>query len=204
MQNDLFRMADQLRSIANKGLFFRNHPGDVERYKQVQRIAAQLGALADGEMSEAQVLETFENNWMAITPLAGADAAVFRDGKILLIQRSDNQLWAMPGGAVDVGEVAAEAAVRELREETHMQGSVLRLLGVFDSLRWKSKTRAHLYHHVFEVESADLPHKSAEAINVGFFGAEELPPLAAGHVGMVPHIFKMMRGEANIPYVDLP
>src|SRR3954454_7056507 len=39
-------------------------------------------------------------------------------GELLLIRRSDNENWAMPGGAMDLGETIAVAGVRETREET--------------------------------------------------------------------------------------
>ena len=39
-------------------------------------------------------------------------------GEILLIRRSDNDNWAVPGGAVDLGESVAQAAIRETREES--------------------------------------------------------------------------------------
>jgi len=40
------------------------------------------------------------------------------DGEILLIRRTDNGNWAVPGGAIDLGESVAQAAVRETREES--------------------------------------------------------------------------------------
>ncbi len=39
-------------------------------------------------------------------------------GEVLLIRRSDNDNWALPGGAIDLGESMVQAAVRETREET--------------------------------------------------------------------------------------
>jgi 8-oxo-dGTP pyrophosphatase MutT (NUDIX family) len=41
-----------------------------------------------------------------------------RAGDVLLIRRSDNDNWAVPGGAIDLGESPVQAAVRETREET--------------------------------------------------------------------------------------
>ena len=40
------------------------------------------------------------------------------EGEILLIRRSDNDNWAIPGGAIDLGESLTQAAVRETKEET--------------------------------------------------------------------------------------
>jgi ADP-ribose pyrophosphatase YjhB (NUDIX family) len=54
-------------------------------------------------------------------PRAAASAAIFRDGKVLLAQRSKPPLkgiWSLPGGHIEPGEKAIEAAHRELNEET--------------------------------------------------------------------------------------
>ena len=52
-------------------------------------------------------------------------------GRILLVRRSDNGLWAMPGGGMDVGERVADAVVRETREETGYGVEVVDLIGVY-------------------------------------------------------------------------
>jgi 8-oxo-dGTP diphosphatase len=52
----------------------------------------------------------------------GASAAVWDDaGRLLLQRRSDNGQWALPAGALDVGETLAHTAVRETREETGLE-----------------------------------------------------------------------------------
>ena len=56
-------------------------------------------------------------------------------GELLLIRRTDNDNWAMPGGAMDIGESIAEAAVRETREETGIDCEVVRLVGVYTNPR---------------------------------------------------------------------
>jgi ADP-ribose pyrophosphatase YjhB (NUDIX family) len=54
-----------------------------------------------------------------------------QDGEILLIRRSDNDNWAMPGGAVELGESLTQAAVRETREETGIDCEVTGLSGIY-------------------------------------------------------------------------
>lgn len=54
-------------------------------------------------------------------------------GKVLMIQRSDNGLWAMPGGGQDVGEYVADTAVRETKEETGYDIEVTGLVGVYSN-----------------------------------------------------------------------
>ncbi|MGR6320355.1 NUDIX domain-containing protein [Micromonospora soli] len=52
-------------------------------------------------------------------------------GRVLLIQRTDNGLWALPGGAQDFGEHIAETAVRETREETGIEVQVTGVVGIY-------------------------------------------------------------------------
>jgi len=157
----LYEIADDLRGLANLGLYYANNEYDRERYEKVLAASARILSALENRLPD-EVLKEYQSNVDYLTPLAGAGAAVFRDGKLLLIHRHDDKLWAIPGGAVEVGETVTAAAVRELREETGMRGRVTRLL-------------------------AD----------------DELPPLSQGHHVRVPMIFKLWRGEVDVPYFDL-
>jgi ADP-ribose pyrophosphatase YjhB (NUDIX family) len=50
---------------------------------------------------------------------------------ILLIRRTDNGNWALPGGAIDVGESVAQAAARETLEETGVECEVTAIVGIY-------------------------------------------------------------------------
>ena len=52
-------------------------------------------------------------------------------GQILMIRRSDNDNWALPGGAIDLGESMMQAAVRETAEETGIACEVTGLVGIY-------------------------------------------------------------------------
>ncbi|WP_433652077.1 NUDIX hydrolase [Micromonospora zamorensis] len=52
-------------------------------------------------------------------------------GHVLLIRRSDNSLWALPGGAQDVGESTAQAAMREVEEETGLHVELTGITGIY-------------------------------------------------------------------------
>lgn len=59
-------------------------------------------------------------------------AAVVNDrGELLLIHRTDNGLWALPGGGHDIGESIRDTVVREVREETGIEVEVTGLVGLY-------------------------------------------------------------------------
>ncbi|MEU5098920.1 NUDIX domain-containing protein [Streptomyces sp. NPDC020996] len=62
-----------------------------------------------------------------------AVVALVRDGtgRVLMVQRSDNGRWALPGGGHDVGESISDTVVREVREETGIEVEVVGLTGIY-------------------------------------------------------------------------
>ena len=52
-------------------------------------------------------------------------------GEILMIRRTDNDNWAVPGGAIDLGESVAQAAVRETREESGIECEITGIVGIY-------------------------------------------------------------------------
>lgn len=64
------------------------------------------------------------------------------DGAILLQRRRDTGQWALPGGAMDIGESPSQCAVRECKEETGIDAEPAGLLGVYclPSMSWPTRT----------------------------------------------------------------
>lgn len=70
----------------------------------------------------------------AIVPAATA-VVVNERGQVLLEQRTDNGLWALPGGALEAGETLAECILREVREETGLDIHLDGLVGIYSDPR---------------------------------------------------------------------
>jgi 8-oxo-dGTP pyrophosphatase MutT (NUDIX family) len=115
--------------------------------------------------------------------LTGASALV-RDeqGKVLLVQRTDNQTWGLPGGALEPGERLDDCARRELREETGLSATELRIWDVFsgEEMFFEYPGGEQVYGvtalylcKVADLGALQLDPKECSAAR--FFGLNELP-----------------------------
>ncbi len=155
-QQDLYLIADELRGIAVHGLRYAENEYDKERYEQILRVCARIIAAVDHTDAE-ELFTRFHDNLWHVSPVMCVESVVLRGGKILLIQRTDDQLWAIPGGLSEIGETVAQAAVRELWEEAGVRGQNPRLMGLFDSRAWQMRSKVHFVSAMFQLDTDDLP-----------------------------------------------
>ncbi len=198
--------ADELRAIANEGLHWdAENPYNVRRFERVRRIAAELFAPQDPRDGDA-IEQIFSADPWHLAPYPCGDAAIFNPrGEILLIQRADDQLWAMPGGAFEVGETPAEGVCREAWEETGMAVEPLALVGVYDSRLCGTKSRAHLYQFVLLCRPRDLdarPIVSNETLDVRWYAEAAMPQLSPGHAHRIADAFCSWRGDRREAVFD--
>lgn len=112
-------------------------------------------------------------------PKVATGVVAQRDGRILLVRRNHEPMlgrWSFPSGFVDAGEVVAEAAAREAREETGVEVRIDALLGVYS-------TRGNpvvFIAYAGTIVSGD-PTPGDEAFEVGLFAPDALPDLAFPH-----------------------
>ena len=196
--------ADKLRDISAMGLLYSKNIHDETAFREVQTVAMSMLALATGESLE-QMEPLRARVFSRPTPLVGGDAAVIdHQGRILLIQRTDNGKWAMPGGALDVGETPAEGVLREAFEETGVHCRILSLVGVFDSRLCGTKSRHHLYHFVFlceplSQEQVEEPSHAVEIQDMRWFLEDSLPEdMDPGHASRIPEAFRVWHGDGRV------
>jgi 8-oxo-dGTP pyrophosphatase MutT (NUDIX family) len=136
----------------------------------------------------------------------GATAAVLDGERLLLTKRSDNGEWCLPGGGIDPGERPAEAAEREVLEETGLTVRVTELLGVYSNpdvvVVYPDGNRVQIVGVLFRAEPVDgVAGLSNEVTEVGWFTAEEAATLTviANHQPLLPTAF-----GADGPYFNRP
>ncbi len=111
----------------------------------------------------------------------GAGVCIHKGGKLLLQKRKDNGLWAMHGGALEPGESAEDAAMRELKEETGLTALRLELLGVFSGegmgYVYPNGDRVQIVCILFLCEefSGELSRQRAEVMELEWFDIGRLP-----------------------------
>lgn len=112
-------------------------------------------------------------------------AIVWRDREILLMQRSDNGHWGLPGGFVEIGESVAHAARREVAEETGFEIELGGLVGVYsdpadhvvDYGPGSARGRIQVVNLCFHAEAGSKGTATTpeETLAIDFFAADALP-----------------------------
>ncbi len=194
--------ADILRDCSAGGLQRASNIYERDTYRKIQDVALELFALATGEPPAA--LEPLRATVFARpAPFPVAEGAVIDDdGKILLIRRADNGLWAFPGGGLDVGESPAQGTVREVLEETGVSCEPVVLVGINDSRLYGTRSRHHLYHILFlcrplaHIDVITPPSHVQEVLDCSWFAEHDLPSnIDPGHRPRIPEAFRVWRGD---------
>jgi 8-oxo-dGTP pyrophosphatase MutT (NUDIX family) len=199
---------DTLRHLSAEGLFYANNEYDRERYITLQAMVIEMTAFITDQTIET--LQPFRENFFSRwSPLVSGAAAVIDDNdKVLLMRRSDNGLWGMPGGGMNVGETPAQAVVRETFEETGIRCKAVALVGVYDSRLWKTNFGFNAYLFTFLCRPLEDAVKTAgslsqETLMTGWFPEDALPEnIIPDHIPRIRHAYQVRRGNASA-YFDI-
>lgn len=128
-------------------------------------------------------------------PFPTADIIVETGSGIVLIKRKNPPYgWAIPGGFIDYGESAEDAARREIREETGIE-----ITGLTQFHTYSDPSRDPRFHTltvVFTAQAESLPRAGDDAAEAGIFTADNLPsPLAFDHGRILADYFAMRAKE---------
>ena len=183
MNHKWLEWVKKLQAIAQNGLTYTENPFDVERYKSLRAIAAEIMATYSN-VEPSYVVDLFAREVGYATPKVDVRGAVFRDDTILLVREREDGCWALPGGWADVGDSPSEVVVREIYEESGYHTRAIKLLAVYDRDRHGHPPLSHYVYKLFfqcELVSGS-PSPSIETDEVAFFGENEIPQLSLGRV----------------------
>ena len=110
-------IAREIQQLSQTGAAFAVTDYEKDRYKRLTEITAEI-IEHHTTLEKESVTKVFMEHPGYATPKIDVRAAVIKDGKILLVQESTDNCWAMPGGWADVGDVPSEVASRECKEES--------------------------------------------------------------------------------------
>lgn len=172
------KWAMELQSLAQAGLTYSKDPYDKERYNQIRDISAEILAYKS-DISVEKVKDLFCNEVGYQTPKLDTRAAIFENGKILLV-KENNGKWSLPGGWVDVNVSVKENVIKEVKEESGLDVSADKIIAIQD----KAKHNLPLYPYgvckIFVLCSilGGEFEKNIETTEFQYFDKDKLPDLA--------------------------
>lgn len=185
------KWAREIYSLSQSGLTYSKNEFDLNRYRRLQEIAAEMLA-SQSELSEEAVLSSFSMQAGYITPKIDVRGAIIRDGKVLLVRERIDDRWSMPGGWADLGEVPSEMVAREVCEESGFEVRVEKLIAVYDANRIQPMEFYHAYKLIFLCAlTGGQAANSIETSEVDFFDPGALPPLSESRTNraMIAEVF---------------
>ncbi|MBR3972521.1 MAG: NUDIX hydrolase [Oscillospiraceae bacterium] len=171
--------AIELQSLAQAGLNYGKDVFDRERYTRVREIAAEIMSCMTDIPTET-VKDLFCNETGYQTPKIDTRAAIFKDGKILLVCEKDGK-WSLPGGWCDVNVSVGENTVKEVKEETGLDVVPESIIAIQDRAKHNLPLYAYGICKVFvhcRVIGGDFV-ENPETTGFAYFSEDSLPELAA-------------------------
>jgi ADP-ribose pyrophosphatase YjhB (NUDIX family) len=176
--------AREIQATAQTGLAFTKDDYDRQRYQQLQKLAARI--LAEAAGIDTHVIEgLFAEQRGYATPKIDVRGAVFKDGRVLLVQERSDARWTLPGGWADVNRSPRECVMAEVREEAGLEVRPVKIAAVYDRARHPHVPPYgfHIYKMFFICEIiGGHPTAGMETQAVAFFAPGKLPELSIGRV----------------------
>ncbi|MBI5030352.1 MAG: NUDIX hydrolase N-terminal domain-containing protein [Chloroflexi bacterium] len=207
---------EQVHSLAQTGLAFSPSTYDVERYEELLKVTATMAATLNANaILDPDLAERLDKRWRAdvvpgvpgyVTPKVGIGAAVFNEqDELLLIKRTEGN-WFVPTGWADVGYAPAEVAAKEVREETGLLVTPVRVIGIYDMGRWWRKdAKPYFYNVMFycQLDGGELHPHPVETQGAGFFSLNALPhPMYRRPPDWIDHAWAVHQGEQTETFFD--
>lgn len=169
------KWAIEIQSIAQAGLAYTNNPYDIERFERLREISAEMMA-EKTDINLDKVKGLFCNETGYQTPKIDTRAAIFKDGRILLVHEN-NGTWSLPGGWCDVLESVKSNTIKEVKEETGLDAEAVRIIAIQDRNKHNKPLYAYGICKIFvlcNVIGGEFV-ANIETIETKYFSLEEIP-----------------------------
>lgn len=181
-QNNLYEpwlgWAKELQFLAQCGLAYSQNKFDIERFERIREISSEMISYKSG-ISKEKVKDLFCSETGFQTPKIDTRAAIFKDGKILLVQENNGK-WSLPGGWCDACESVKSNTEKEAREEAGVDVEAERIIAIQDRKRHNLPEYAYDIIKIFvlcRLIGGEFK-KNTETLASGFFDEDNLPTLA--------------------------
>jgi len=151
---NILKLLEEIRGIAQNGLYYSKNEYDQERYNQLLNLCSKQYSNLFGFSSKI-ISETFLKDIGHVTPKIGVNAAIYDGTKLLVTRRSDDNCWELPGGWAELGETPYQTVERELKEETSLCIKVQELIDVFTRIPGDFNQTFTSYHLLFKAIIVD-------------------------------------------------
>lgn len=170
--------AVELQSLAQAGLTYSKDIFDKERYERIREISAEMISNTAAIPLE-KVKGLFCNETGYQTPKLDTRAAIFENGKILLVHENNGK-WALPGGWCDVNVSIGENAVKEVKEESGLDVIAKSIIAIQDRSKHNLPVYAYGVCKVFFLCSVVGGSfiENIETTGFDYFNESNLPELA--------------------------
>ena len=130
MNDKILDWAMKIKSISQIGLAYTKDPYDKERYQQLEEVATQM-LETKLDMNNEKIVKVFCNESGYRTPKIDTRAAIIKNNKILLVHEN-NDTWSLPGGWCDEDQSIVSNTLKEIKEETGLDASIIKLVAIED------------------------------------------------------------------------
>lgn len=169
------KWAIEIQSLSQTGLSYANNAYDIERYKRLREISAEMIA-EKSNISLDKVKDLFCNEIGYQTPKIDTRAVIFKDNKILLTHEN-NGTWSLPGGWCDVLESIKSNTIKEAKEETGLDVETMKIISIQDRNKHNKPIYAYGVCKVFilcNVIGGQFIN-NIETTEINYFSFDEIP-----------------------------
>ena len=173
--DEIIKWAIEIQSLAQAGLEYGTGVYDLERYKRLREISAEMMSYKT-DIPIEKVTDLFCNEKGYQTPKIDTRAVIFKDDKILLVYENDGY-WTLPGGWCEVTETIATNTIKEAKEEAGVNVKPLRIIAIQDRNKHNKPITVYSICKIFvlcELLGREFKENS-ETIKMEYFALNELP-----------------------------